>query len=261
MRSRTVGLGLLCTALVALGAMSSSAGPALSEATACSVSSADQAVDAEEQGLLNLINQYRAANGKNALTMHPTVTKAAAWFSRDMAGLNYFPGNHVDSNGRDPAGRLTWCGVTYSNYAENIYAGRSDAQSVFDAWRNSPTHNANMLRDGVTAAGIARAYNAASTYGWYWTLDVTNSAAVATTTTTVAPTTTTTVAPTTTTTLAPATTTTVAPTPTTSTAPATTVATTTTLAPTTTAPSTTVPPAGSPEWWAWYTAQRQAAGG
>lgn len=116
------------------------------------------------------------------------------------ATKNYFAANHVDSNGRGVGARLTWCGVTYSNYAENIYAGRADAQSVFNAWRNSSGHNANMLRDGVTAAGIARAYQSGSTYGWYWTLDVTNTAATTTTTTRPPSTTTTTRPPSTTTT-------------------------------------------------------------
>ena len=153
--------------------------------------------------------------------MHPGATRAAAWFSRDMASKNYFAYNHVDSNGRSIDQRLSWCGVTYSNWAENIYAGSAEAQRVFDAWKASSGHNANMLRDGVTAAGIGRAYNAASTYGWYWTLDLTNSAAVATTTTT------TTTRPVTTTTTRPPTTT------------------------TTTAP--TAPASGTAEWyWWWY---------
>ena len=192
-------------------------------ATTCAVSSTDQAVDTEEQALLTLINDYRRANGKNTLVMVPSVTKAAAWFSRDMATRNYFPLNHVDSNGRTIDQRLAWCGVSFSNWAENIFADGPGARATFDAWRNSSIHNANMLRDGVTAAGIARAYGAGSTYGWYWTLDVTNTAATATTTTT-------TTAPvaTTTTTTAPTTTT------------------------TTTAPAGTAPAPGTPEWWAQY---------
>ena len=210
----------LCLAAALVVATSAPAGA--QAATTCTVSSTDQVVDSEEQALLGLINNYRWANGKNALVMGAPVTTAAVWFSRDMATKNYFPYNHVDSNGRTIDQRLRWCGVSFSNWAENIFAGSPGAQAVFDAWRNSSIHNANMLRDGVTAAGIARAYGAGSTYGWYWTLDVTNTA---TTTVTTAPPTTTT-----TTTRPPTTTTTTRP------------------------PATTAPAPGSPEWWAQYLA-------
>ncbi len=205
MKLRRTSVVLLSSVALAAAWMTS-LGPSASAqtTTTCPVSSTDEAIDSEERALLNLINQYRQQFGKNPLAMHPTVTRAAAWFSRDMATKNYFPYNHVDSNGRTIDQRLRWCGASFSNWAENIYAGRPDAQSVFAAWRNSSGHNANMLRDGVTSAGIARAYGAGTTYGWYWTLDLTNSSAVTATTTT-APTTTTT-APATTTTTRPTTT-------------------------------------------------------
>ena len=263
--TRTVrsAVGVGAAALVLIVVVGWAAFPAGAQTAGCSVSAQDQAIDAEEQGLLGLINQYRQANGKNALAMHSYVTRAAAWFSRDMATRNYFPYSHIDSNGRGIDQRLTWCAVSYSNWAENIYAGFPAAQAVFDAWRASSTHNVNMLRDGVTSAGIARAYDAGSTYSWYWTLDLTGSAA-ATTSTSPTPTT----PPTTPPASGPAagtpewyaqwypqyfgTTTTTRP-PTT-TPPAVTTSTTTTLPPATT--TTTIPtgPApGTAEWyWQWY---------
>jgi hypothetical protein len=180
-----------------------------------------------------------------------------------MASKNYFPPTHVDSNGRAVDQRLTWCGVTYVNWAENIYAGSADAQSVFNAWRASSTHNANMLRDGVTSAGVARAYAAGSAYGWYWTLDLTDTAPAAATTTTASTTTSTTVPVTTTTTTAPTTTTTTTRPTTTTTRPTTSVPTTT--PPTTTPPpatTTTVPAAGpAPGTAAWYWQQYYLAMG
>ena len=109
MRLRTTSVVLLSSMTLAV-AWVASLGPSAGAqvATACPVSSEDQAVDSQEQSLLNLINQYRQQNGKNVLTMHTTVTRAAAWFSRDMATKNYFPANHVDSNGRTIDQRLTW---------------------------------------------------------------------------------------------------------------------------------------------------------
>ena len=274
-RIRRSAVGVCAAALMVFGAVTWGPFPAGAQTAACPVSAQDQAVDAEEQALLGLINQYRQANGKNALALHADVTRAAAWFSRDMATKNYFPYDHVDANGRNIGQRLTWCGVSYSNWAENIYAGSPGAQAVFDAWKNSSSHNVNMLRDGVTSAGIARAYDAGSTYGWYWTLDLTNTAA-ATTSTTLPVTTTsppTTTSPTTTTpTTGPApgttewymlmypqyfatTTTTRPPTTTTTTAapPPPPVTTTTTTAPRPTTTTTTVPVTGpAPGTAEWY---------
>lgn len=158
------GLGASTVALV---------GPATAQTTSCTVSPADQAIDAEEQRMLTLVNEYRAANGKRPLALNPDVTRAAAWFSRDQASKNYLSFNHVDSNGRYIPERLSWCGVTFAGWAENVYAGTPDAESTFLWWKNSSSHNANLLRDTVSLAGIARAFNAGTTYGWYWTLDLT----------------------------------------------------------------------------------------
>jgi uncharacterized protein YkwD len=218
--TRKLHIGLVSLAALAVGAVVPLALPSSAQTTSgCTVSASDQAIDAEEQKLLDLINQYRVANGKNQLVFNTDVTRAAAWLSQDMATKNYF--SHTDSNGRGMGPRLTWCGLSYSNAAENIAAGYTDAQGVFDGWKASSGHNANMLRDGVTAAGIGRAYNATSQWKWYWTLDETNTATSASTTTTTRPATTTTTAKpaTTTTTAAPTTTTTAPPATTTTTRP------------------------------------------
>jgi len=138
----------------------------------CEVSPADLDIDAEEQALLELINQHRALHGKEALSFgKPALNRAAAWLSRDMATNNYL--GHTDSRGRT-LDRLSWCGANFTTAAENVAAGPADAPSVFALWKDSAEHDANMLRDGVRFAGIARAYNADAEYGWYWTLDVTD---------------------------------------------------------------------------------------
>ena len=271
--SRTLrsAVGVCAAALMVSGVVTWAAFPAGAQTAACSVSAPDQAVEVEEQALLGLVNQYRQANGKNALAMHADVTRAAAWFSRDMATRNYFPYDHIDSNGRGIDQRLTWCGVSFSNWAENIYAGSPAAQAVFDAWRASSSHNINMLRDDVTSAGIARAYGAGSTYSWYWTLDLTNSAGGTPSTT--RPVATTSPKPTTTPTLttgpAPGTpewyaqwypqyfgttaTTTTRPTSTTPPPEITTTTTTRPPATTTTTVPATGPAPGTVEWyWQWY---------
>ena len=168
---RQIVTSLVVVTLASLVAM---VGPAGAQTGDCPVSSADLAIDSEEQQLLALINQYRADNDLIALAMDPSVTRAAAWFSRDMASNDYFPPDHVDRNNRNIPQRLAWCQVSFQAWAENIYAGSPDAEVVFEAWKNSPVHNTNMLRPEVNLAGIARAFDAAAEFDWYWTLDLTS---------------------------------------------------------------------------------------
>ena len=172
-RRRLVGM------LVAVAAASLTAlpGPARAQTPSCPVSSADLAVDTEEQQLLDLVNNYRVNNGRTALTMDTAVTRAAGWFSRDMAMKNYFPLDHVDMNGRDIPTRLTWCGVAWQAWRENIYAGSPDAEVVFESWRTSMVHNTNMLATDITLAGVARSFDAGTAFGWYWVMDYTTPAA------------------------------------------------------------------------------------
>lgn len=145
--------------------------PAGAVSPACTVSPTDLQVDSEEQQLLTLLNNHRAAHGRQPVTLHTDVTRAAAWMSRDMVDRNFMPADHVDSNGRNIPSRLTWCGVRWTAWAENIYAGSPEAEDAFEWWKNSPPHNTNMLSSAVTVVGIARAFGAGTTFGWYWTLD------------------------------------------------------------------------------------------
>lgn len=125
------------------------------------------ALDSEEQAFLNLINQYRVSNGLGPLTINNTLSNVARWMAEDMAAENYF--SHTDSMGRDPFVRMRDFGYTYNTWkGENLAAGVADAQSAFDLWKGSPSHNANMLNPHFKVIGIARAYGASSSFGWYW---------------------------------------------------------------------------------------------
>jgi hypothetical protein len=138
------------------------------------VNAADTAIDADEWALLNGINAYRAQNGAGPLTFSPTLNKAAAWMSRDMATNDYF--SHFDLSGRSPGTRMTDCGFTniYTWRSENLAAGQWTPQAALDAWKGSVGHNALLLDPKYKAAGIGKAYDATSPYKTYWTLDVTD---------------------------------------------------------------------------------------
>ena len=131
---------------------------------------AQAALDSEEQAFLTAINSHRQANGLGALSLDWQLNAAADWMSNDMAANDYF--SHTDSLGRDPFQRMADFGYSYSTWkGENLAAGVDVGQAAFNVFKNSPGHNSNMLNPNFKVIGIARAYGAGTTYGWYWTTD------------------------------------------------------------------------------------------
>lgn len=136
--------------------------------------------DGEELSFLSIINSYRAQNGLGRLSVSVNLTRAAKWKANDMATKDYF--SHTDSLGRSPWTLTVDCGYPIAG-GENLAAGtdRSTGSSAFDLFRNSPSHNANMLDARYQQIGIGRAFVGGSHYGWYWATEfgTTNDAAPA----------------------------------------------------------------------------------
>ncbi len=143
--------------------------PAPVQVASASAGVASTGLDGEEQTFLNLVNNYRKANGLTELAYQPQLQSAADWLTRDMGDKNYF--SHTDSLGRDPFKRMAGEGYQGGWMGENIAAGKGTAQDVFNQFKNSPAHNANMLKPEYKKLGISRYYRSGSTYGWYWTVD------------------------------------------------------------------------------------------
>ncbi|KAA0240787.1 MAG: hypothetical protein DYG91_10035 [Chloroflexi bacterium CFX7] len=166
MRTRTLALllGLTGMALAGLGAFAAGSSPARA---AGDCTTGDTGLDGEEQTFLTLINNYRSQNGLGTLTVSTNLNRAATWMTNDLGTNGYF--SHTDSLGRSPYQRALDCGYP-QGAGENLAAGTgwSSAQSAFDAWKNSPGHNANMLGTYYKQIGISRANVPGSPYGWYW---------------------------------------------------------------------------------------------
>ena len=212
-----------------------------------------------ELAFVQLLNQYRVQNGLQPLLISDKISEASDRHGSDMGKYQFF--DHYTqasdwfANGASPWDRMAASGYTYNTYkGENIAAGYSTAEAVFNGWKNSSGHNANMLNGKFKVLGVSLVVVVGSPYLSYWTTDfggyvdsTAHSAGSVSTTTTAAPTTTTKAPTTTTTTAAPTTTTTTRPSTTTTTSPAPT--TTTQPKPTTTTtPPTTTKPAGSPSF-------------
>jgi hypothetical protein len=114
-----------------------------------------------EEQLLNLINAYRADNGKGQLAWQDQLGEAAQAHSDDMTANNFFL--HTGSNGSTPRDRLTAAGYSeQATWGEIIYQGAPNdpsAQSAFTGWKNSPLHNDLMLSADFTHLGIGQATN------------------------------------------------------------------------------------------------------
>ena len=164
---RVVAGAVAFATLLVVASGAGDARPALA-LTNCDVS--DMTFDAQEQEFLRLINQYRAQNGRSALTASVNLNRAASWMARDLAVNARF--SHTDSLGRSASTRVANCdGRPYNG--ENIAAGtiKDTAAEAFEMWRTSSGHNANMLNGSYTQIGIARYYEAGAPYRWYWVTD------------------------------------------------------------------------------------------
>ncbi|MBA3458731.1 MAG: CAP domain-containing protein [Deltaproteobacteria bacterium] len=129
----------------------------------------DAGLDVEERVFLAKLNEYRAANGLAPLQVSVALSRAADVHALDMAAQNYF--SHDSKDGTTWSARVK----QYYNYAtylaENIAAGNAGGDATFTQWKNSPGHDANMKGTSYRVIGIARAYNAAAQYRWYWVTD------------------------------------------------------------------------------------------
>ncbi len=156
---------LLAAAGLLAGVAGFSAEPAAA-AGDCTVTTADIALDNQENALLKLINDYRTPKGLPALTADATLSKASLWASNDSAKRGFAPSNHIDTLNRDIPTRVADCGyTTYTWLSEINYYGNGTRDGVdltspaaaFDWWKKSPYgHNEAMLDARVKFAGVAR---------------------------------------------------------------------------------------------------------
>lgn len=138
--------------------------PPAGESTSSSPAASLDAVEAE---VLDLINAHRQENGLAPLANASTLNISSHNHSQDMAENGYF--SHTSLDGSSPFDRMRDAGYSCGTMGENIAAGQTSAQQVFEGWMNSPGHNANMLNPNFEAVGIGLVSAPDSPYGYYWT--------------------------------------------------------------------------------------------
>lgn len=110
-----------------------------------------QSVSAQEQKMVNLLNQDRKNNGRTTLTLDPELCRIARIKSADMRDNNYF------AHGSPTYGRvgemLKRFGYSYSAAGENI-AHHANVDKAQAAFMSSQGHRANILSNTWTKVGV-----------------------------------------------------------------------------------------------------------
>lgn len=105
--------------------------------------------------VLALTNEKRVENGAPVLAPNALLEKAAKLKAEDMASKGYF--SHVTPDGKTPWHWLDQVGYSYKTAGENLAVNFSDSFDVTEAWMNSPTHRANIVKPAFTQIGVGMA--------------------------------------------------------------------------------------------------------
>lgn len=117
----------------------------------------------------DMISIYRTNNGLSRLALDPELQKAAEEQALAMARADRMSHDIGGSLMSRLNGRLE-----HSRAVENISAGYHTWPEAFSGWRESPSHNKNMLNPAMRRMGIATAYVPQSKYKVYWALILTD---------------------------------------------------------------------------------------
>ena len=106
---------------------------------------------ADEQSLINQVNQERLKSGLNALQVDSGLVALAKQKSYDLAVNNYF--DHVSPTLGTVYTMLDRAGISYSRAGENIARTGSISRAHL-LFMNSAGHRANILYSGYTHIGV-----------------------------------------------------------------------------------------------------------
>lgn len=104
------------------------------------------------ENIISLTNASRNAYKLGFLTENELLTKAAQNKAEDMLKKEYF--SHNSPDGKTPWSFIQNSGYNYLMAGENLAVNFSEAESVEEAWMNSPGHKANILNKNFEEIGI-----------------------------------------------------------------------------------------------------------
>lgn len=115
--------------------------------------------DREAEGELDaLANRFRMGEGRETLSPHEGLTRAARAHAADMAIRGFF--DHQSPDGFHPSERVgllvrDFCGVSGENIAEIFGSADQGSAAFMQLWRESRGHRENLLRPDYDHVGSA----------------------------------------------------------------------------------------------------------
>ena len=114
------------------------------------------------------LNSYRQSKNLPTLNYDERLNRASEVHARDLATAGII--SHTGTDGSGHGDRIQLQGYYFSIAGENVATGQMSWEAAFDAWKKSPAHNENMLRDDVSEFGLALVYEPTTTYSTYWAM-------------------------------------------------------------------------------------------
>lgn len=118
-------------------------------------------LSAEEQQMVNQINQERANAGLAPLKVDLRLVGVAETKANDMKTNGYF--SHTSPTYGSPYDMMKMAGVQYYSAGENI-ARNISVDAAMAAFMSSDGHKANILNSGYTHVGVGIVYSSSGSY-------------------------------------------------------------------------------------------------
>ena len=122
----------------------------------------------DSQAAARMISAYRAGRGLGPVSVNPTLTRIAGDHATKMASMNRMA--HVLPGQGSFKRRIASGGYRAALVAENVGAGYGTLETAIQRWKESPSHDENLLNPQVTEIGIAVAHAPESRFKTYWSL-------------------------------------------------------------------------------------------
>lgn len=124
--------------------------------------------------VVNLINEYRTANGLAKLTVNDTLSTAAmhraaesAYADWNMTAMEGGAKRHIRPNFTKASTIASEYGIG-GNFGENFGRWQASPSEIIAQWKSSSSHNALLLSGSYTKVGIGVAQDSHGNGGYYW---------------------------------------------------------------------------------------------
>lgn len=115
---------------------------------------------------LEIINQYRIAQGKPTISYNHTLANVARQSAQTLS--QHASLSAAKQNAASLETRLAQAGVAHTSAQEMIAGGYVTFARAFSSWRSTPSQAKILLDENLTSFAIATHYAAQTDLGVYW---------------------------------------------------------------------------------------------